>query len=52
VKVIGVPKEVEPLEKRVALTPKVCMKLLKLGFKIRVEEGAGINAKFSDAEYL
>lgn len=41
---IGVPKEVFPGEKRVALTPDAALKIIKTGFKVRVEKGAGEGA--------
>ena len=39
--VIGVPKETAAGEKRVATVPEVVEKLIKLGFKVAVESGAG-----------
>ncbi len=48
---IGVPKESYPGEKRVATTPEVVGQLIKLGFEVRVEKSAGVNAKFSDQAY-
>ena len=45
---IGVPKEVHPGERRVAITPETVGRLLKLGFDIVVESGAGIGASFTD----
>ena len=38
---IGVPREVYPGEKRVATVPDVVEKLVKLGFQVAVEAGAG-----------
>ena len=49
--VIGVPKETWPGEKRVATVPEVVEKLVKLGFKVAVESGAGDAANFSDDTY-
>jgi len=49
--VIGVPREVFPGEKRVATVPDVVEKLIKLGFSVRVESGAGDAANFSDDTY-
>jgi H+-translocating NAD(P) transhydrogenase subunit alpha len=49
---IGVPKEVFPGEKRVATVPDVVAKLVKLGFAVVVEQGAGDLADLSDAAYL
>lgn len=49
---IGVPREVFPGEKRVATVPEVVEKLIKLGFAVLVESGAGHAADFDDASYL
>ena len=48
---IGVPREVFPDEKRVATVPDVVEKLIKLGFSVAVESGAGNAANFSDDAY-
>jgi len=48
---IGVPREVFPGEKRVATVPEVVEKLIKLGFKVAVETGAGELANCDDASY-
>lgn len=48
---IGVPKEVHAGEKRVATVPEVAEKLIKLGFAVTVESGAGRDAQFSDDAY-
>ena len=48
---IGVPKEVFPGEKRVATVPDVVTKLIKLGFSVLVEKGAGELADLSDQAY-
>lgn len=48
---IGVPRENEQGEKRVALTPEVAVKMQKLGFSVAMESGAGAEASFSDEEY-
>ena len=48
---IGVPKEVFPGEKRVATVPEVVEKLIKLGFRVAVEAGAGDAAQISDDAY-
>ena len=39
--VIGVPRETFAGEKRVATVPEVVEKLIKLGFKVVVQSGAG-----------
>jgi NAD(P) transhydrogenase subunit alpha len=48
---IGVPREVFPGEKRVATVPEVVEKLIKLGFSVAVESGAGDAANVTDAAY-
>ena len=48
---IGVPREIFPGEKRVATVPDVVEKLIKLGFSVAVESGAGIAADLSDDAY-
>ena len=48
---IGVPREIHPGERRVATTPDVATQLIKLGFTIAVESGAGRAASFSDDSY-
>jgi len=48
---LGIPKENFPLEKRVAATPESIERLIKPGFQVMVEDGAGANAFFSNADY-
>jgi NAD(P) transhydrogenase subunit alpha len=48
---IGVPCEIFAGEKRVAAVPEVVEKLIKLGFGVTVETGAGAAANFDDASY-
>src|SRR6476661_4057114 len=48
---IGVPAETVPDEKRVATVPAVVEKLVKLGFSVAVQAGAGDAANFSDDAY-
>jgi NAD(P) transhydrogenase subunit alpha len=48
---IGVPRETAAGEKRVATVPEVVEKLIKLGFRVAVEPGAGDAANFSDDTY-
>ena len=48
---IGVPKETAAGEKRVATVPEVVQKLVKLGFSVAVESGAGDAAHFADDTY-
>nr|WP_116332462.1 Re/Si-specific NAD(P)(+) transhydrogenase subunit alpha [Cupriavidus taiwanensis] len=48
---IGVPREAHPGERRVAATPDSVKELLKLGYQVVVETGAGLEASFSDDDY-
>lgn len=48
---IGVPKEIHEGEKRVATTPEAAEQLIKLGFAVSIETGAGANANISDEAY-
>ncbi len=48
---IGVPKETAAGEKRVATVPEAVEKLVKLGFAVAVESGAGDGANCSDDAY-
>ncbi len=48
---IGVPREIFPGEKRVATVPETVEKLIKLGFKVLIESGAGDHANCSDDMY-
>src|SRR5512145_1445659 len=48
---IGVPRETAAGEKRVATVPEVVARLIKLGFRIAVESGAGAAADFPDEAY-
>ena len=48
---IGIPREIFPGEKRVATVPDVVTKLVKLGFGVVVETGAGELADLSDDAY-
>lgn len=50
--IIAVPKEVFSGENRVAATPEVVQKLLKLGYEIHIQKNAGINAGFLDDKYI
>ncbi len=48
---IGVPKEIYEGECRVATTPDVVTQLIKLGFDVAVESGAGEKSSYSDGAY-
>lgn len=49
---IGVPRERFANETRVAATPKTVEQLLKLGFTVAVESGAGKLASFDDEAFI
>ena len=48
---ISIPKEQTTGELRVAATPSSVAQLIKLGFDVAVEQGAGKRANFSDSDY-
>src|SRR6266850_233796 len=48
---IAVPKETAPGERRVALVPESCKKLIAAGYEISIEPGAGDAAGYADHEY-
>ncbi len=48
---IAVAKEIEASERRVALIPDVVSKLVKQGFEVWIESGAGEKALFNDSDY-
>ena len=50
--IVGIPKESFPGERRVALAPAVIPSLLKVGFEVVIEAGAGAAAGYPDAEYI
>ena len=50
--IIGVPRESYPGERRVALVPIVVPNLVKAGFEVVVETGAGLEAGYPDALYV
>ncbi|WP_206996577.1 Re/Si-specific NAD(P)(+) transhydrogenase subunit alpha [Trinickia mobilis] len=50
-KTIAVPREIHAGECRVAATPETAGQLLKLGFAVSVEAGAGERAAFDDDAY-
>jgi H+-translocating NAD(P) transhydrogenase subunit alpha len=49
--IIGVPRETFPGERRVALIPRACEALGKIGASVLVEESAGVEAGFPDDLY-
>jgi len=48
---IAVPREIAPGERRVALVPESCKKLMQAGYEIAIESGAGDAAGFADEDY-
>jgi NAD(P) transhydrogenase subunit alpha len=49
--IIGVPKEIYPGERRVALVPAVLPTLTKAGFEVHIQAGAGVEAGYPDSAY-
>ena len=49
--IIGVPKESYPGERRVALVPMVIPNLMKAGFEVVIQAGAGVEAGYPDTLY-
>lgn len=49
---IGIPRESLPGETRVAATPQTVGQIIKLGYEVVVESGAGAASSFSDAAYV
>jgi H+-translocating NAD(P) transhydrogenase subunit alpha len=48
---IAIPSEIKPGEARVALLPDLAAKLIKQGFEVALQSGAGTKAGFTDAAY-
>ena len=48
---IVVVRETAPGERRVALVPESCKKLIQAGYEIAIETGAGVAAGFADKAY-
>lgn len=48
---IGIPKEIHHGEMRVATTPEAAAQIMKLGFSVSIESGAGLGANISDEAY-
>jgi NAD(P) transhydrogenase subunit alpha len=49
--IVGVPREIYPGERRVALVPGVIPSLTKAAMEVVIEAGAGADAGYPDAEY-
>jgi NAD(P) transhydrogenase subunit alpha len=50
--IVGVPRESYPGERRVAVVPSVLANLKKAGLDVVVEQNAGFEAGYPDAEYI
>ncbi len=48
---VGVPKEIKPMEFRVAMTPGGVESLVRRGHEVLVETGAGLGSGMKDEEY-
>ncbi|MCD9033678.1 NAD(P) transhydrogenase subunit alpha [Luteimonas sp. Y-2-2-4F] len=48
---LGIARERAPGERRVAVTPETCRKLVAAGAVVRIEQGSGAAAFFPDAAY-
>ncbi|NCG19450.1 MAG: Re/Si-specific NAD(P)(+) transhydrogenase subunit alpha [Rhodobacterales bacterium] len=49
---IAIPCEVAELERRVAATPDTVARMIKMGFEVHVQAGAGAAASYTDAAYV
>jgi NAD(P) transhydrogenase subunit alpha len=50
--IVGVPREIFPGERRVALVPAVIPNLAKAGLEVVLETNAGLEAGYPDADYV
>jgi len=50
--IVGVPREIYPGERRVALVPAVIPNLTKAGLEIAIETNAGLEAGYPDPDYI
>jgi len=49
---IAIPREIKPLEGRVALSPEACGDLVHAGHRVVVEHNAGMLSGYLDADYV
>jgi NAD(P) transhydrogenase subunit alpha len=49
--IVAVPRELDELERRVAVTPRTAVRLRQMGCTVHVQRGAGARAEFDDAQY-
>jgi NAD(P) transhydrogenase subunit alpha len=50
--IIAIPRESQPGETRVAATPQTVGQLIKLGYSVVVESGAGTASSFADSAFI
>lgn len=50
--IIGVPREIKVLEKRVAITPAGVLSFVRAGHDVKIETNAGIGSGFTDEAYI
>ena len=50
--ILGTPRETFPGERRVAVTPRYCETLKKLGLEVLIEHGAGVESGYPDDAYV
>ena len=50
--IIGVPKEIKVLEKRVAITPSGVLSFVRSGHHVKIETNAGIGSGFTDDAFV
>ncbi len=48
---VGIPKEIKPLEGRIALTPAAAAEVVRHGARVAIEQGAGEGSGYADSEY-
>ncbi len=48
---VGIPLEIQSNESRVGATPKTVLRLIKQGFEVFIEKGAGTKANYSDLSF-
>jgi alanine dehydrogenase len=48
---IGIPKEIKPLEGRVALVPDAAAEVVRRGHTVLLQAGAGLASGYTDADY-
>ena len=49
---IGIPREIKPMEGRVALNPDACRVLSEAGHSVIVEQNAGVLSGYPDEQYI